>query len=205
MGLISDLWVLKGRLSSTFWCFAIHLLASLAMSGFQPVHYVPASRQAQMLAMPVKRILAVPHRKAGGTNHWCLYLSTSPTSSIRIDCQPSHAVPSSVLRGGSKANLIISELPYEISRDAQAQFILDVTTGLSVRQVVGEITRYGRHKYEFDANGVGCRCWTTDQINLLYQLQFLSNASQVTAAKAGILKLWPDQTPLPLDQGAYYQ
>ncbi|CAG8286731.1 unnamed protein product [Penicillium nalgiovense] len=181
MGLISDLWVLKGRLSSTFWCFAIHLLASLAMSGFQPVHYVPASRQAQMLAMPVKRILAVPHRKAGGTNHWCLYLSTSPTSSIRIDCQPSHAVPSS------------------------AQFILDVTTGLSVRQVVGEITRYGRYKYEFDANGVGCRCWTTDQINLLYQLQFLSNASQVTAAKAGILKLWPDQTPLPLDQGAYYQ
>ncbi|OQE68115.1 hypothetical protein PENNAL_c0125G00094, partial [Penicillium nalgiovense] len=153
------------------------------MSGFQPVHYVPASRQAQMLAMPVKRILAVPHRKAGAKPR-CSELGPW---------------------GGSKANLIISELPYEISRDAQAQFILDVATGLSVRQVVGEITRYGRHKYEFDANGVGCRCWTTDQINLLYQLQFVGNASQVTAAKAGILKLWPDQTPLPLDQGAYYQ
>ncbi|OJJ87929.1 uncharacterized protein ASPGLDRAFT_43005 [Aspergillus glaucus CBS 516.65] len=38
------------------------------MSCFQPVHYVPASRQAQILAMPVKRILAVPHRKAGGTS-----------------------------------------------------------------------------------------------------------------------------------------
>lgn len=175
------------------------------MSGFQPIHYVPASRQAQMLALPVKRILAVPHRKAGGTNHWCLYLSTSPTSSVRIDCQPSHTVPSSVLRGGSKANLIISELPYEISRDAQTQFILDVAPGLSVGQVVGEITRYGRHKYEFDADGVGCRCWTTDQINLLHQLQFVGNASQVAGAKEGILKLWPDQTPLPLDQGAYYQ
>ncbi|CAG8081687.1 unnamed protein product [Penicillium olsonii] len=175
------------------------------MSGFQPVHYVPASRQAQMLAMPVKRILAVPHRKAGDTNHWCLYLSSSSTSSVRIDCQPSHTVPSSVLRGGSKANLIISELPYEISTDAQTQFILDVVPGLSVGQVWEEITRYGRHKYEFDANGVGCRFWTTDQINLLYQLRFVGNASQVAAAKAGILKLWPDQSPLPLDQGAYYQ
>lgn len=110
-----------------------------------------------MLVMPVKRILAVPHRKEGGTNHWNLYLSTSHTSSIRIDCQPSHTVPSSVLRGGFKANLIIPELPYEISRDAQAQFILDVATGLSVWQVIGETTRYGRHTYEFDANGVGCR------------------------------------------------
>ncbi|EKV18748.1 hypothetical protein PDIG_07410 [Penicillium digitatum PHI26] len=63
----------------------------------------------------------------------------------------------------------------------------------------------GRHKYEFDANGVGCRFWTTNQINLLYQLRFVGNASQVAAAKAGILKLWPDQSPLPLDQGAYYQ
>ncbi|QQK44714.1 S-adenosyl-L-methionine-dependent methyltransferase [Penicillium digitatum] len=123
--------------------FSQILLASLSMSGFQPVHYVPASRQAQMLAMPVKRILAVPHRKAGGTNHWCLYLSSSSTSSVRIDCQPSHTVPSSVLRGGSKANLIISELPYEISTDAQAQFVLDVAPGLSVGQVWGEITRYG--------------------------------------------------------------
>ncbi|KGO70328.1 hypothetical protein PITC_096890 [Penicillium italicum] len=155
--------------------------------------------------MTVRRIIVSPHRKAGNTNHWCFYLSLSPKSSVRIDCQPSHTVPSSVLRGGSKANLVISELPYETSTDVQAKFILDVVPGLSVGQVWGEITRYGRHKYEFDEIGVGCRFWTTDQINLLYQLQFVVNASQVAAAKEGILKLWPDQTPLPLDQGAYYQ
>ena len=96
---------------------------------------MPASRQAQMLAMPVKRILAVLHRKAGGTNHWCLYLSSSSISSVQIDYQLSHTIPSSVLQGGSKANLIISELPYEISTDTQTQFILDIAPGLSVGQV----------------------------------------------------------------------
>lgn len=177
------------------------------MSGFQVIHFVPASRQGEILAKPVNRILAIPHQQEGGTNHWCLYLSTSssPTSSVQIDCQPSHSEPSSILPGGSKANLIISELAYEIPPDAQEHFILDVVLGLTVGQVWEEITRNGRHKYEFDANGVGCRCWTTDQIDLLYQLQLVCNTSQVATAKAGILKLWPDQTPLALDQGAYYQ
>ncbi|KAJ6118436.1 hypothetical protein N7471_013903 [Penicillium samsonianum] len=170
------------------------------MSGFQPVHYVPASRQAQILAMPVKRILAVPHRKAGGTNHWCLYLSSSPTSSVRIDCQPSHTVPSSVLRGGSKANLIISELPYETSTDAQAQFILDVAPGLSVGQVWGKLLDMGVINTNLMHLELGA------DAGLLIRLIFYTNFNlSVAAAKAGILKLWPDQTPLPLDQGAYYQ
>lgn len=155
--------------------------------------------------MLAKHILAVPHRKQGGTNHWCFYILTSPTTSVRIDCQPSYAVPSSVLPGGSKANLIISELPYDVSRDAQARFTLDVTPGLTVGHIYDKLTQHGRQKYEFDANGVGCRCWTSGQIDLFDQIQVVVNRSQVAAAKAAILKLWPDQTPLPLDQGAYYQ
>ena len=174
------------------------------MSTFQPIHYVPASRQAQILAMPVKRILAAPHRQESGTNHWCIYLATSYICSVQIDCQPSYSVPSSVLQGGSKANLVISELPELVSPDVETQFILDVTPGLSVGQVVGEITRYGRHEYEFNAIGVGCRSWITDQINLLHELQIIVDASQVAGVKAGLLKLWPDQTPLPLDHGTYY-
>lgn len=171
------------------------------MSDLQPIHFVPPSRQAEILAHPVNRILAVQHSKIERTNHWCLYLSTSPSSSVQIDCQPGYTLPSTVvLQGGSKANLIIAELDSECPRDAQAVFALDVVPGISVGLFVAEITRHGRQKYGFDAEGVGCRWWTTDLIDLLYRLRVIGDASQVAAAKAGILKLWPDQTYLLLDQ-----
>lgn len=54
-------------------------------------------------------------------------------------------------------------------------------------------------------DGGGCRYWTTNQIDLLLQLNIITNAQQAEAAKAGMLKLWLDQTPLPLDRGAYYE
>lgn len=177
----------------------------LIRPNFCLVHFVPAGCQAEMLALPVHYIIAVPHRKQGGTNHWCFYLATSPTTSVRVDCQPSYTEPSSILQGGSKANLVISQLRYVVSRNAQAQFKLDVVPGLSVGHVYDQIIQHGRHRYEFDMNGVGWRFWTTDQLDLFSESQIITNKSQVTAAKAGILKLWPDQTPLPLDQGAYYQ
>ncbi|CAG8057719.1 unnamed protein product [Penicillium salamii] len=179
------------------------------MSDFQPIHFVPAARQSQMSAMAVERIIAVPHEKItneniGSTNHWYLYLATPSQTSIRVDCQPSHTVPSTVIRGGSKANLVVSESASETETDAQEKFHLDVAAGLTMGDILGAITRNGRHKYEFDENGVGCRFWTTDLIDLLYQHQIATDATQVARAKAGILKLWPDQTPLALDQGAYY-
>ncbi|KAL4744329.1 uncharacterized protein BDW70DRAFT_145878 [Aspergillus foveolatus] len=175
------------------------------MASFQPIHFIPKHRQAQILELPVQRIIAVAHGQNSGTNHWSLYLLTSDRSSVRIDCQPSYSVPSSVLSGGSKANLIISELPYAVSHDAQAQFVLNVSANLKVKSVYNLLIQNGRHKYEFDSNGVGCRFWTTNQLDLLQQNLLITDAAQVAAAKGGILKLWPDQTPLALDRGAYYQ
>ncbi|KAJ5322838.1 hypothetical protein N7452_011127 [Penicillium brevicompactum] len=176
------------------------------MSAFQPMHFVPAIRRPQILKLPVQRILAVGHEKIEGpTNHWCIYLSTSDDTSIRVDCQPSHSVPSTVIRGGSKANLLISELSSATSPDAQTRFVIDVVPGLLVEKVMDVITDNGRHKYEFDEQGVGCRYWTTDLIDLSHEQGITTNASQILDAKAGILTLWPDETPLPLDQGAYYQ
>lgn len=91
-----------------------------------------------------------------------------------------------------------------MSKDAQAQFLLGVAPGLKVRHFYDLLIENGRHKYEFDSNGVGCRFWTTDQINLLHQHRLITDMAQVTVAKNGILKLWPDQTLLELDRGAYY-
>ncbi|KAJ5353812.1 hypothetical protein N7541_006376 [Penicillium brevicompactum] len=176
------------------------------MSTFEPVHFVPAIRRPQILKLPVQRILAVAHEKIEGpTNHWCIYLSTSDDTSIRVDCQPSHSVPSTVIRGGSKANLVISELSSATSPDAQTRFVIDVVPGVSVEKIMDVIADSGKHKYEFDEQGVGCRYWTTDLIDLIHEQGITTNASQILDAKAGILTLWPDETPLPLDQGAYYQ
>ncbi|KAJ9250301.1 hypothetical protein DTO195F2_8176 [Paecilomyces variotii] len=174
------------------------------MANFQPVNFVPKHRQAQLMELPVQYLIAVPHSKKAGTNHWCLYLATSDESSVRIDCQPSYSVPSTILPGGSKAYVIISELSYILSSDAQAQFFLNTAPGLKVKHVYDLLIQNGRHKYKFDSNGVGCRFWTTDQINLLHQHQLITDTAQVTAAKNGVIKLWPDQTPLELDRGAYY-
>lgn len=175
------------------------------MATFQPIRFVPANRQTVMMAYKVESIIAVPHKKQGGTNHWCFYLRTSPGRSVRFDCQPSYSVPSTVLSGGSKANLVISELTYEVSHDAQTRFYLKVRSELTVADFYNTLVQRNRHKYEFDSNGVGCRYWTNSQLDLLLQAGIVTESQEVAAAKDGILKLWPDGTSLPLDQGAYYQ
>ncbi|KAJ5558550.1 hypothetical protein N7535_008765 [Penicillium sp. DV-2018c] len=81
---------------------------------------------------------------------------------------------------------------------------MDLAPGLKAKDVWDLLVQNGRHRYEFDSNGVGCRCWTTGQFDLLYQRGILADERQVRAAKEGILKLWPEQTPLELDRGAYY-
>ena len=100
-------------------------------------------------------ITVVAHKNLGHTNHWCFDLATSPITSIQLDCQPSHSVPSTVLKEGSKANLIISEVSYSVPPEAEAQFVLDVAPGLSVSDIYNRIIDSGVHRYEFDENGVG--------------------------------------------------
>lgn len=39
---------------------------------------------------------------------------------------------------------------------------------------------------------------------MLYDADYVVDETQVEAVKAALLKLWPEQTPLELDKGAYY-
>lgn len=105
------------------------------MPNFQIIHFIPPSREAIILNSPVHSITAVPHTQSAGTNHWSLYLATADTTSVCIDCQPSHTVPSTVLHGGSKGFIAISELPYLWAPDAQTQFKLQVCSNLKVKDI----------------------------------------------------------------------
>ncbi|KAL2869715.1 uncharacterized protein BJX67DRAFT_378771 [Aspergillus lucknowensis] len=175
------------------------------MPKFQAIHFIPKSRQAQILELPVHKIIAAPHSKESNTNHWCFYLATSDSTSVCVDCQPSYSAPSTLLHGGSKGHVIISELPYLCPQNTEAQFHHEAPPNTKVKDIYNLLIENGRHKYEFDHNGVGCRYWVTDQINLLLEYRIIVNYQEAAAAKHGIKLLWPDQTPHPLDQGAYYQ
>lgn len=177
----------------------------LAMSDFEPIRFVPAQYKAQILKTPVSRIFAVPHAQQDGTNHWCFYLLTPAGNSVAVDCQPSHSIPSTVLAGGSRAFLIVAELASALPPDALMGFPLDVIPGLTVAGVLHKLTEHGRHQYEFDSRGVGCRYWVTNQIDLFSQVGLLVDLKQCAATKAAVAMLWPDRTPLPLDRGVYYQ
>lgn len=128
-------------------------IGSAVPPAFNPVRYVPARRQEVISALPVYQITAVAHEKISWgnrfTNHWCLYLQTSESASVSIDCQPSHSVPSTVTNGGSKGFLIVSELDEPFSRDATKVVTLAATADLTVGHVVQALMNSGRHRYEF--------------------------------------------------------
>ncbi|KAF2462160.1 hypothetical protein BDY21DRAFT_360142 [Lineolata rhizophorae] len=174
---------------------------------FQTAQYIPSSRRDAIRALPVDYVHAVGHsRKPWGnrfTNHWCLYLQTGENSSVRIDMVPSYYVASTVIQGGSKGNLIISKLEYEYSSNATKVVTIQPPQGLCVSDVIDTLLAAGRDKYEFNGEGVGCRMWTADALNLLEKKGW-GSSTNYEAAKQAIAKLWPDGTDLPLDHGAYY-
>src|SRR5271163_519967 len=113
-----------------------------APPAFDPVKFIPANCKEVILAYPVHNIIAAAHEetkwKDQFTNHWCFYLQTSPESSVRVDCQPSHAVPGTVING-SKAYLIVSHLDYIVSSGAIKQVVLSAAGGLTVGNVVDKL------------------------------------------------------------------
>ncbi|OJJ07673.1 hypothetical protein ASPVEDRAFT_88911 [Aspergillus versicolor CBS 583.65] len=178
------------------------------MTEFKPIHFIPEARQEHILSLTVQRIIAAPHHQDAGTNHWCFYLVVSPSTSIKLDCVPSYSAPSDILPGGSKAYLILSELDYLVPDDVEATFNLDVPTDIGTEITVDDILEVlidnNRHMYGFDSNGAGCRFWVTEQLEFFYDAEYLVDGTQVQAVKAALVKLWPEQTPLELDKGAYY-
>lgn len=70
--------------------------------------------------------------------------------------------------------------------------------------VVDMLLVFKRFQYEFDAQGVGCRMWVRDQLDLLARERLLVDWEQVEEVKGDILKFWPGGAPLEIDRGAYY-
>ena len=172
---------------------------------FRPVHFIPHSEKDNILAYQIDALLAVAHEAAAATNHLCLSLRVSESLSITIDCLPSHTTPGTILTDGSKAHVIISDSQAVNPNDVPWVFLHAVRPGTTVGDVYNCVIENGRHKYEFDSAGVGCRYWISDLLSLLLAERLLVDEGEVAKTKAALVKLWPEQTPLPLTKGAYYE
>lgn len=176
---------------------------------FVPMKYVPASKEAETHAKQVLRLRAAAHGQiqgpyAGGlTNHWCLHLQTGEEESVRIDAVPDLQQHATTIPGGFKADVLVSELHYVVSKNASRVVSLAVSQGLTVGHILDCIVQFGRDKYEFNAAGAGCRKWMKDTLALLEQQAWLSS-EEVQAATADIARLWPDGTLLEVGGGQYY-
>ncbi|RMZ85058.1 hypothetical protein DV738_g347, partial [Chaetothyriales sp. CBS 135597] len=176
---------------------------------FQTVQYVPPSRKDSIQQKEVIRIFAVAHeQQAWGqdklTNHWCLYLQTSGDTSVCVDMSPSHTYPSTRLPGGSKGILVVSELAdTTIPKNATKVTEIQPLQELRVQHIIDALTEAGHDRYEFDHDGVGCRLWVSSTLALL-QTNGYGDSGQIQEAQAAIRKLWPDETSLELDAGAFF-
>lgn len=165
---------------------------SIQQRPFQPLHFLPADQKGEILDLPVTLLNAVAHTSLlQGGNHWCFYLSVPDTNTINttttnnrsssssnnkehsicIDITPSHTIPSITKPNGSKANMIISYLPYPISPVMHPNSLCKVVplktrTKPHVRAFVDPLLAHNRHQYEFNELGQRCRFWVRHQIEL---------------------------------------
>ena len=124
--------------------------------------------------------------------------------SVRLDITPSYSEPSTAIEGGSKAFMVISKLPYLYSNNHAKVDQMSVQDNVIVGHIVDFLIAQGRHKYEFNSGGSGCRMWTHNQISLLQENNYITDARESEIAKANILFKYPSGQDYPLDRGAYY-
>lgn len=172
---------------------------------FSPVKYVPSSNKDEIRALKVLSIFAVGHLpSAKEENHWCLYLQYANKMSVRLDITPSYSEPSTAIEGGSKAFMVISKLPYLYSNNHAKVDQMSVKDNVTVGQIVDFLIAHGRHKYEFNSGGSGCRTWTHNQISLLQENNYITDAQESETAKTDILFKYPSGVESPMIPGAYY-
>ncbi|KAL4878887.1 hypothetical protein BJY04DRAFT_220718 [Aspergillus karnatakaensis] len=175
---------------------------------FQALGFIPVGEREKTMSYSVESVLAVAHEElSGGGNHWCFYLQIpGGQHSVHIDITPSYTVPSTTLSGGSKAYMLVSHLEYQYLQSATKVVQLDVRAGLAVRDFVDLPVENGRHQYEFNSEGQGCRYWTDEQIDLFFFSRgFFVTRAQVTEAKNAILTQHPSGLQYPLVVGAYWR
>lgn len=179
------------------------------MSTFEPIIFVQSSSKAQILSSAVTEIWAVGHSidtaKEEG-NHWCFYLQQiDGMRSVQIDMIRSYIVSSTTIEGGSKANMVISSLMYQSSKELLIVSKLQVRGNLIVKGLVDTLVGSGAHRYEFNREGTGCRAWVSTQLDLLLSRGIIISNKEVTEVKSALTIQAPKGYTYKMENGVYYQ
>ncbi|KAH9861418.1 hypothetical protein J1614_011164 [Plenodomus biglobosus] len=171
-----------------------------------PISYVPPSKKDEILAYTVQRIYAVcqPITRTSGngqTNHWTLTFDVGEGKSVGMDVQPNPQQPHT--NGGDKAHVIVSLLDYLITIEAERCDAVSVTHGRTVGWYTDYLSTDGRFKYAFSPDGIGCRKWVTDILQLLADIGEVDK-SQAESAGNAIAYLWPAGTYSAPTSGTYF-
>ncbi|PYI11239.1 hypothetical protein BO78DRAFT_466391 [Aspergillus sclerotiicarbonarius CBS 121057] len=150
---------------------------------FNPLQFIPPSTKQTTLSQPISHLLITAHEPLPrGGNHCTIYIPTTPStstpssnttpiSSIQLDMTPSYTTPATTkptnpAGAGSKGILILSALPYTLPPRATKSFRIDIRPGYKIADLVDLLVSEGRHKYEFNAEGEGCRFWVDGVVEL---------------------------------------
>lgn len=160
------------------------------MSTFEPIIFVPLSSKAQILSSAMTEIWAIGHSidtaKEEG-NHWCFYpQQIDGMRSVQIDIIPSYIVSSTIIKGGSKANIVISLLMCLSSKDLLIVSKLQVRGNLIVKEVVDTLVCSGAHSYKLNREGIGCKAWVSTQLDLLLSSEIIISNKEVTEVKSAL-------------------
>lgn len=172
----------------------------------KPISYVPASKKDEILARTVQGIYAICHPISptsgnGQTNHWTLIFDIGGGESVSMDVQPNPAQPHA--NGGDKAFVILSFLDHLIPTHAERYELVSVTYRRPVGWYVDYLSTTGRFKYAFSPDGIGCRKWITDTLQLLANIGEVDR-TQAESARDTIAYLWPACTHSALVGGTYF-
>ncbi|RMZ82457.1 hypothetical protein DV736_g6638, partial [Chaetothyriales sp. CBS 134916] len=114
------------------------------------------------------------------TNHWTFFLQISPSQSLLINPSPAPMT--------NKLRLEVTLKQYTVTDHGLFYVTLNPVQGLTVKDVLNIIRTKGLDKYTFDADGNGCRYWTTQFTMHLGQAGKVATSLEGLAERLG--KTW---------------
>jgi len=158
--------------------------------------FIPSTLLEDSKDLMVSGIVLAGHRPnsvAEGSdvyvNHWTICLQLVQGESIRLDMLPNSVA-------NQPATLVVSRLPYPISKYVVHQLLFPATQTLSARHIFDRISEKGYHRYRYGDKMLECRYWTNVVMKDFRDAGFVGGDG--TEAYAAVTRTWgPDGVQLP--------
>ncbi|KAF2799780.1 hypothetical protein K505DRAFT_320924 [Melanomma pulvis-pyrius CBS 109.77] len=195
---------------------------------FNPIVFIPTSAKSEILNASVRAIFAVAHTidspqatTTERTNHWCFYIETADAEFVVLNVTPT-GPEGTVVKGGYKANIVLSICAdsnvakkmggsdgvgiteTDIAHFEKLEVTCPADMHFTIQDIVTLIVSEGRHRFEFSAEGTGCRFWVKGMLELFGEMGWV-DGEKARMVVGEIGRFWPGGEDLDIDRGEYYQ